>query len=169
MTRRKKTKAKLGALPPNTNLEVMQDDATRYSFEGEIESEKDAKGRPCIFTFSVAKQFADFRATDSKPVGWRVQKSNVTCQRRGLGTKFYEHIAEKARKEGAKFLCSDFRLTDNSRGFWEKQSKKERVTGPWPTVYGPDHTFYCLPLKGDAPIDLSGARLKRKPSRQRKR
>lgn len=79
-------------------------------------------------------------------------------ERRGIGTKIYEKMAEVARENGYTYFCSDATLSPDSRGFWEKQVRKGRAELR-DVDYGvgvpPRGRAYCMKLDGK--IDFSGS------------
>lgn len=99
----------------------------------------------------------------------RVKSNHVVpgLERRGIGTKIYEKMAEVARENGYLDFCSDATLSPDSKGFWEKQVAKGRAElrdvdygMGWPQT----GRAYCMKL--GSRIDFSGTTRRRKKRRK---
>ena len=98
---------------------------------------------------------------------WQIGSSRMKPVRKGYGTKLYEKFAEEIRARGGKKLCSDFRLSPDSSGFWAKQEGKGRAKSEaFFASYAQGKPMYCVDLSHDRPIDFSG--LKRRRRKRRK-
>lgn len=81
---------------------------------------------------------------------WKVYTINVEPghRRKGVATRLYEEAARTVEARHGQQLCSDFILSPEAKGFWEKQVSKghaqKQIVGP--------ATQYCLLLPTPASL-----------------